>query len=275
MDRDLWRRSCRFKQGHFAVINREQGLPNSVIGDIEEDGRGFFWMSSHGGIIRASQAELNRCADGKTNEVHCLTYGINDGLPTLECSEGLQPAGCRTADGRLWFPTSKGLVSVDPQNVKRISCRRQCVIEAVRVDDHLVAGTTNAGPLRIPPGRHRVEFQYTGLSFVAPEKVRFKYRLDGAGNRLGGRGEPSASAITITFPPGNYTFHVIACNNDGVWNETGRQLAFDVLPYFWQTWWFRVLGRLAAAWPPAAVRLVHHPAADAAQTGAYGAAAGP
>ena len=89
----------RFKDGHFAVINRKQGLPNSVIGDIEEDGRGFFWMSSHGGIIRVSEEELNRCADGKIALVHCQTYGINDGMPTIECSEGLQPAGCET---RRW-----------------------------------------------------------------------------------------------------------------------------------------------------------------------------
>ena len=66
----------------------------------------------------SAEAELNRCADGETNEVHCLTYGINDGMPTIECSEGLQPAGCRTADGRLWFPTSKGLVAVDPLGVE-------------------------------------------------------------------------------------------------------------------------------------------------------------
>ena len=100
----------RYKNGHFAVINRKQGLPDSVIGDIEEDGRGNFWMSSHDGIIRVSEAELNRCADGDTNEIHCQTYGISDGMPTIECSEGLQPAGCKTPDGRIWFSTSKGLV---------------------------------------------------------------------------------------------------------------------------------------------------------------------
>ena len=74
-------------------------------------------MSSHNGIIRADKAELDSCADGQVEEVHCLAYGVSDGLPTLECSGGLQPAGCRTADGRLWFPTSKGLGVVDPQNV--------------------------------------------------------------------------------------------------------------------------------------------------------------
>jgi signal transduction histidine kinase/ligand-binding sensor domain-containing protein len=231
---------CRFKQGHFAVINREQGLPNGVIGDIEEDGQGFFWMSSHGGIIRVGKAELDNCADGKANAVHCLVYGINDGLPTLECSEGLQPAGCRTADGRLWFPTSKGLVAVNPQNVKKNFLPPPVVIEALRVDDHEVAGATNAAPLRIPPGRHRVEFQYTGLSFAAPEKVRFKYRLTGLDTEWVDAGTRRTANYNY-IPPGNYTFHVIACNNDDVWNDKGAAVAFEVLPFFWQTLWFRVL----------------------------------
>jgi signal transduction histidine kinase/ligand-binding sensor domain-containing protein len=231
---------CRFKQGRFAVINREQGLPNSVIGDIEEDGRGYFWMSSHGGIIRASQAELNACADGKTNAVSCLTYGINDGLPTLECSEGLQPAGCRTADGRLWFPTSKGLVAVDPQNVENNPLPPPVVMEEMRVDDRPVVVATNAGPLQIPPGRHRVDFQYAGLSFVAPEKVRFKYRLTGLDTEWVDWGNKRIVNFNY-IPSGHYTFCVIACNNDDVWNEQGAAIPFDVLPYFWQTLWFRVL----------------------------------
>jgi signal transduction histidine kinase/ligand-binding sensor domain-containing protein len=231
---------CRFRDGHFAVINREQGLPNGVIGDIEEDGRGYFWMSSHGGIIRASQADLNACADGKTNAVHCLTYGINDGLPTLECSEGLQPAGCRTADGRLWFPTSKGLVAVDPLNVANNPLPPPVVLEEMRVDDRPVTLTAGATPVRIPPGRHRFEFQYTGLSFVAPDKVRFQYRLTGLDTEWVDAG--TKRIIDYNYiPPGHYTFRVIACNNDGVWNDQGATIAFDVQPYFWQTLWFRGL----------------------------------
>ena len=231
----------RLKNGQFSVINRKQGLANDVIGDIEEDGRGFFWMSSHDGIFRVSEAELNRCADGEINEVRCLTYGVNDGLPTIECSEGLQPAGCRTADGRLWFPTSKGLVVVDPLNVKKNSLPPPVVVEAVRVDNQLVPGGASAPRLKIPPGRHRVEFRYTGLSFMAPEKVRFQYRL--AGLDAGWLDAGTKRTVDYNYiPPGNYTFHVIACNNDDVWNNQGAAIAFEVLPFFWQTLWFRLLG---------------------------------
>ncbi len=230
----------RLKNGHFAVINRKQGLPNSVIGDIEEDGRGFFWMSSHGGIIRASEAELNRCTDGETNEVHCQIYGINDGMPTIECSEGLQPAGCKTADGRLWFPTSKGLVAVNPLDLANNPLPPPTEIEAMRVDDQPVVEETAGVPIKIPPGRHRFEFQYTGLSFVDPEKVQFKYRLNGFETEWVSAG--AKRTVNYNYiPPGDYSFQVIACNNDGVWNKTGASLLFSVLPYFWQTLWFRVL----------------------------------
>lgn len=230
----------RLKNGHFAVINRKQGLPNSVIGDIEEDDRGFFWMSSHDGIIRVSEAELNRCADGKTNEIHCQTYGINDGMPTIECSEGLQPAGCKTPDGRLWFPTSKGLVAVNPLDVETNPLPPPVQIEAVLVDDHPVDSESTNVPIVIAPGRHRFEFQYTGLSFVDPEKVQFRCRLNGFEADWVNAG--TKRTVNYNYiPPGNYSFQVIACNNDGVWNETGARIAFRVQPYFWQTLWFRIL----------------------------------
>jgi signal transduction histidine kinase len=231
----------RYKDGRFAVINRKEGLPNGVIGHIEEDSRGFFWMSTHAGIIRVRQAELNRCADGKTNEVHCQVYGINDGLPTIECSEGLQPAGCQTADGRLWFPTSKGLVAVNPRAVPVNRLPPPVIIETMRVDGQPLAGAgTLSSSLTVPAGRHRFEFQYTGLSFVDPEKVQFQYRLEGLENDWMDAG-PRRTVNYNYIPPGSYTFRVTACNNDGVWSERGAGISFVVLPLFWQTVWFRIL----------------------------------
>ncbi len=234
----------RFKNGKFSAVNREQGLPNGVIGHIESDGRGFLWMSSYGGILRAKETELNRCADGKLAEVSFLTYGINDGLPTLECSEGLQSAGGKTADGRLWFPTAKGLVAVDPAGVKMNPQPPPVHIEEMRVDDKKFADGNADGPLKVPPGLHRIEFEYNGLSFFAPEKVRFKCRLNGFEPDWANVGAKRVTTYNY-IPPGNYSFQVNACNNDGVWNETGASLKFELLPYFWQTAWFRFLGVLA------------------------------
>ena len=234
----------RFKDGRFSVINEARGLPNSVIGHIEPDGRGFFWMSSYAGILRASEADLNRCADGGLPRVAFLNYGINDGLPTLECSEGLQLGGGKTADGRLWFPTAKGLVAVNPAGVQMNRLPPPVCIEEMRVDDKAFADGRAAGPLKIPPGRHRIEFAYTGLSLVAPEKVRFKCRLDNLENEWTDAGAKRVATYNY-IPPGNYAFEVTACNNDGVWNDTGARLNFEVLPHFWQTIWFAVLAGLA------------------------------
>jgi signal transduction histidine kinase/ligand-binding sensor domain-containing protein len=233
---------CRLKDGKFSVINSDQGLPDSVIGHIEDDGRGFFWMSSHGGIVRASKVELDACADGKLKKIDCLTYGINDGLPTIECSEGSQPAGCKTADGRLWFPTSKGLVVVDPNDVHRNPSPPPMALEGLLVDGRVVEKLSAL--LKIPAGGSHFEFHYTALSFVAPEQVRFKCRIEGLEKEWVDMG-PRRVANYNFLPPGSYRFHVIACNNDGVWNESGVSLSFTLLPHFWQTWWFHILGGLA------------------------------
>src|SRR5207248_1653626 len=116
---------------------------------------------SYGGILRAKKSDLDRCADGKIAEVPFLTYGINDGLPTLECSEGMQSAGGKTDDGRLWFATAKGLVAVDPTAVKVNPLPPPVRIEQMLVDEKPFARGNDSGPLKIPPGRHRIEFEYT------------------------------------------------------------------------------------------------------------------
>ncbi len=227
----------RFKDQHFTALTTKQGLPDNVICDIEDDGRGFFWMSSNNGIFRVRKTELESCADGRLASVNCLALGINDGIPTLQASIG----GCRAADGKLWFPTCRGLVAIDPQGAKQNSLVPPVLIEGLLVDNQPLANPAAASQLKIPPGRHRFEFQYTGLSFAVPEKVRFKYQLE----KLDADWIEAGTKRTAEYPyipPGHYTFHVIACNNDGIWNETGAALNFTVLPFFWQTTWFRGLG---------------------------------
>ena len=237
----------RFKNGHFAKITTAEGLPNNFICGIEKDSHGNFWISSHGGIFRVSEKTLDDCADGRIASVNCLAYGKGDGLPSLECSGGLQPAVCKLADGRICFPTSKGLVIVNPDDAKINHLPPPVVIEGVVAGGHALMQTPgDKSPLKIMPGLQRFEFHYTGLSFVAPEKMQFQYRLegwekdwvDGAGNKR--------FAEYSYIPPGNYTFHVRASNSDGVWNNTGASLALIVLPHFWQTFWFHTLAVLAA-----------------------------
>src|SRR5262249_52812167 len=114
------------------------------------------------------------------------------------------------------------------------------VIEQMLVDDRPVTNDPPAvASLAIPPGHHRFEFQYTGLSLIAPKKVQFKYRLTGFETNWEDAG--TKGAVNYNYiPPGNYSFDVTACNNDGIWNETGATIGFKVLPFFWQTFWFRI-----------------------------------
>ncbi len=243
---------CRLKHGKFATISAHEGLPNNVICHIADPGQGDFWISSYGGIFRVPKEDLNRCADGLAKSVYCFTYGKADGLSTLECSGGFQPSGCQTPDGRLWFPTTKGLAVIDPANVTLNPLPPPVVIEDVTVDDETIAisppgdASSPPLPLKIPPGKDRFEFRYAGLSMVAPDKVRFKYRLEGLESDWVEAGTRHVAYYSY-LKPGDYQFRVAACNNDGVWNETGAAIALKVLPHFWQTWWFSALAVVAGA----------------------------
>jgi len=244
----------RFRDDRFSTISKNQGLADNVICRIAEDEQGYIWLASHGGIMRIRKTELNHCADGATNQVQCMVYGKGEGMPTLECTGGLQPSGCTTSDGRLWFSTSRGLVVVDPSQVKVNQSQLPVLLEEVIAGGKSVLQeSAGSAPLRIEPGRQRLEFRYTGLSFIVPEKVRFRYRLEGL--------EPdwveAGTKRTVLYPyipPGDYTFRVIACNNDGIWSEEGASISLTVLPHFWQTWWFRVA--MAAAGAAAVAGLV-------------------
>jgi signal transduction histidine kinase/ligand-binding sensor domain-containing protein len=237
----------RFKNGRFNKITTTEGLPNNFICGIEEDDRGNFWISSHDGIFRVSQQSLADCADGRLPAVSCLSYGKGDGMPSLECSGGLQPAACKLSDGRICFPTSRGLVIVNPDDTKVNQLAPPVIIEDLIAGGRSFALDPNSGsPLKIPAGVERFEFYYTGLSFVAPEKMQFQYRLEGWEKDWVDTANNKRVAEYNYLPPGNYTFHVRACNSDGVWNQDGASLAFVVLPQFWQTWWFHTLTVLAS-----------------------------
>jgi signal transduction histidine kinase/ligand-binding sensor domain-containing protein len=236
----------RFKEGKFTRYTVEDGLPSDIICQILDDGAGKIWIGSHHGIFHVAKSALNAFAQGEQSSVPCFSYGLYDGLPTLECSGSYQPSAWRAHDGRLWFATFKGVVSIQPGDLPKNELPPPVVIEELRVDGKSTelklpgeeATGRRHGELRIPPGRHYFEIRYTALSFVSPDKIRFQHKLEGLENewtRTGARREVNYSHLA----PGNYRFRVIARNSDGVWNEQGAALAFTVLPYFWQTWWFK------------------------------------
>jgi signal transduction histidine kinase/ligand-binding sensor domain-containing protein len=233
----------RYKDGHFASITMANGLRDNVICHITDDGLGYVWISSHAGVMRVSKNDLNACADGKITSFQCFSFAETDGLPSAQCSGGLQPTGCRTPDGLLWFATLKGVAAIDPARVRR-NQPPLVSIEEMRVNDAPMAfGKTNS--LRIEPGRRRFDLDFTAISFAAPERVLFKYRLDPLEQEWVG----PTKKRTVSYshiPPGDYTFRVMACNSDGAWTDRDATLAFTVLPFFWQTLWFRLMGILAA-----------------------------
>jgi signal transduction histidine kinase/ligand-binding sensor domain-containing protein len=235
----------RLRNGRFANLGVDRGLADKVIGKIVDDGRGYLWLSTHQGIQRVAKEQLNRCADGLVPTVASQIYKQSDGLPTVEFTGGLQGGACTTPDGRLWFASSKGVVSVDPARISPNLIAPPVVIEGVRVDSEpvTISGATVARALA--PDHERLEFPFAGLSFVAPAKVRFRYRLDGIDNNWVDAGT-KRTAFYSRLPVGTYRFRVVACNNDGVWNTEGASLAFSVAPFFWQTWWFLGSSGLAA-----------------------------
>ena len=244
---------ARLKNGQFRNLTAKQGLPSSVICQIVDDGHGNLWFGSHNGILRASKDDLNRCADGIIQSVHWLGYGKAEGLASQTCAGGFQPGATLAADGRIWFPTAKGLAIVDPKNVSTNSVVPSVVIEQMLADgepvDLQAAQHSKARAkdgLQLAPGKRRFEIRYTGLSFVSPDKVRFKHRLAGLETQWTFPGSERVADYSY-LRPGSYRFQVIACNNDGLWNEQGATLAFTILPYFWQTWWFEILSGCSLA----------------------------
>ena len=236
----------RFNDGHFSAVGVNQGLPNNYICAIEQDSSNNFWITSHAGIFRIQKSELIQCADKQLSSVRPLVYGIGDGMPTVECSGGFQPVSFRTSDGRLWFSTRTGVVVINPDDIKANQLPPPVHIEGMKVDDQQENIDDPGKALQIAPGRERFQFDYTGISFVSPEKMGFKYRLYGldpgwtdAGNKR--------TVVYSYIPPGTYRFAVRACNSDGAWNNTGASLAFTVQPFVWQTWWFLIGTALAAA----------------------------
>jgi Y_Y_Y domain/Histidine kinase/Histidine kinase-, DNA gyrase B-, and HSP90-like ATPase len=195
-----------------------------------------------------NRRELNAYADGGKVLPNFITYGKSDGLPALECSGGSQPACWRAHDGHLWFTTVRGAVWVDPASARVNRLPPPVHIEVVRVDGESMSfSRTNDGPLqkiRVPAGQHYFEFQFCALSFTAPDRVKFQWRLAGLENDWVDGGDHHSASYSY-IPPGSYRFEVKACNNDGVWNDTPATLELTVLPYFWQQWWFKISVALA------------------------------
>jgi len=224
------------------VTSQIADLPANVY-SILEDAEGNLWLSSSTGIDRVNREALNRALDGQAGNVPVDEYGVADGMKISEASSGGHPAAWSLQDGSLWFATLKGVATVDPAHLAMNRVPPLMSIEQLSVDDEPQQTSSAA---TISPGRRRLAFEYAALSFVAPQKVRFEYKLDGFDRDwvdAGGR----RTAYYTNLPPGRYTFRVKACNNDGVWSLQPASVAIRLQPYFYQTFWFYLLLALTVA----------------------------
>lgn len=233
----------RFRDGRFTHYTARDGLFGNVVSRILEDERGNFWMTGNKGIFRVARQDLDDFADRKRASITSVPYGVADGMVNSECNGGGQPAGWKRRDGTLWFPTARGVVRVDPASVTSNTVPPRVAIERVLVGRTEV---DHRGDIEVPPGGADLEIFYTGLSYSAPEHVRFRYMLAGLDDGWTEAGT-RRSVYYSHLPPGRYTFRVIAANGDGVWNTTGSHVGVRIVPGFYQTWWFVVFLATAAA----------------------------
>jgi len=224
----------RLRDGIFTHFKVENGLPDDNILSITEDNRGGFWIASGKGLYRVLKQDLNSFADGGITSIPVTTFDKSDGLRSGSFSGAVQPPAWRDASGRIWFATAKGVAMVDPQNIRKNPVPPPVIIEAISVD-------RNPQPLapviEMGPGHSVFEIMYTAPTFVSPANIVFKYMLEGFDHdwvEVGTR----RTAYFTNIPAGEYTFRVIARNEDGVSSMEAASFSLIVHPPFWLTWWF-------------------------------------
>jgi len=225
----------RIKDGHVATLTQKNGLPcNGVQWTIEDDDHNV-WLYMACGLVRIAKSELDVWAADPKRTVPVTVFDSSDGVRSHSFTIGFGPRVAKSADGKLWFLPFDGVSIIDPRHLPFNKIPPPVHIEQIIAD----GSTYNvAQRLRLPPSVRNLEIHYTALSLVAPEKVRFRIKLEGQEDwrELVDRHENYTN-----LGPGNYRFRVIASNNSGVWNEQGATLDFAITPAYWQTNWFRAL----------------------------------
>jgi signal transduction histidine kinase/ligand-binding sensor domain-containing protein len=245
-DHKLWIGSLggglrRYRNGEITMYTVRDGLFDQQIYHTLDDDHGNLWMASSKGIFRVSKQELDDFAEHRAKTI--TSYPFSTGSVRFECKAGVQPGGWKTRDGRLWFSTTRGLVVIDPLRLPRNSLPPQVIVEDVSVNGQKMSPSQLT---ELPSQQNNLEFRYTGLSFVSPERLRFRYILEGFDKQWTAAG-PRREASYTNLPHGHFRFRVTACNSDGVCNDAGESVAFTVVPAIYQRPWFLPLCAVALA----------------------------
>ena len=237
--------------GAVRSLTRRDGLHDDVVFQIVDDGRDL-WLTSNRGLYRVQRDRVLAAMSGTATDLSGTVYGTTDGMPSSECNAGF-PSAIRARDGRLWVGTARGVAVVDPR-----ANPRNTVPPPVHIEETLIDGAVAPpGALRVPPGTQRLEVRYTATSLRAPERVTFRYLLEGYDREWMDAGTSRVAHYT-RLPPGDYTFRVAATNEDGVRSTAEARMDITVDPRWFETWWARLLAialLAAAIWGIVKVRI--------------------
>ncbi len=240
-----------FDGSRFQPVNPSDGSVFGGVSGIVADPEDGLWFSDNRGIVHIREAQLQQVGSGK---VEFESFGLLDGLTAELRGPLASPSAVQTTDGRIWFATTNGLAWINPKRIVRNTVPPPVSIESVIANGRKYNNSTS---IKLPPRIANLQIAYTATSLTIPERVRFRYRLEGQDKEWQDAGT-RREAFYTNLDPGSYQFRVIACNNDGVWNEAGTVLYFVVQPAFDQTLTFKILcglALLAALWSLYLLRL--------------------
>lgn len=239
--------------GKFFRYTTRNGLPSNSIEEVMDDSSGNLWLGSRAGIARVPGHAFALAEQGELLDLPVSIYGLTEGLLTIGSAIIYQPNCWRGSDGRLFFAMANSVAEVDPDTVRINERPPEVTLERMWADEKevfptsagaiLTATQSDGNPatpqtVTVGPGRGDLEFDYTGLSFRSPARVRFRYKLEGLDNSWNDAGS-ERKVVYRHVPPGQYVFRVMACNSDSVWSGDEALLAVAVTPFFYQTFWFR------------------------------------
>jgi signal transduction histidine kinase/ligand-binding sensor domain-containing protein len=252
-DRDgaLWAATenglSRITNGRVATLTTANGLPCNTVHWIIEDDRSSYWLYTRCGLLRVARTELDAWTADPKRKIRVATFDTADGIRPVGLLRGFRPSVTKSSDGKIWFLNGDTVSFIDPSHIDINTLPPPVHIEQITANRKLYAPTPG---LRLPPLVHELTINYTALSLAAPQKVHFRYRLEGQDpdwrEVVNDRGVQYSN-----LDPGNYRFRVAASNNSGVWNEAGDTLEFSIASAYFQTNWFRALSAavfLALLW---------------------------
>src|SRR5208337_3301713 len=226
----------RVKDGVVTTLTSRNGLPCDAINSVIEDNDHSLWLYMACGLVRIARSELDARVGDSRRSVQTTVFDNSDGVRSRALAGGHSRLVAKSPDGKIWFSPPDGVSVIDPRHLPFNKLPPPVYVQQITADGKKY----DASPgLRLPPRIRDLTIDYTALSLVAPDKMRFRFKLEGQ--------DPDWKEVVndrraqySNLPPGNYQFRVTACNNSGVWNEAGTFLDFSIAPAYWQTTWFRL-----------------------------------